>query len=323
MENLFSNEFLNYVMLAAVFVGTFLLVTGLTQLLRPSENNAEARNRRLQMIRAGATNEEVFALLRSDVGGGILNRLPLVGNLPKMLSLSGVSISATTFLVFCVLGSLGIFVVATLLIPIWQAAPLAMVLGLVVPMLVLKNRYEQRKKALTNQLPDALDLLARGLRIGHPLNASISAVANEMPDPIGTEFGLIFDQINFGDDLPDAVQDFADRVDSEDAQYLAASIAIQHGTGGDLARIITVLATVIRKRISLRNRILAISAEGRLSGLLLSIIPLVIIGMMSLNAPGYYTELSDDPTFIKLAVLVVVLMVANVVCLHKLVNFRV
>ncbi|MCU9840234.1 type II secretion system F family protein [Ruegeria sp. WL0004] len=323
METLFSNEFLNYVMLAAVFVGTFLLVTGLSQLFRPSENNAEARNRRLRMIQAGVSKEEVFALLRSDANSGLLNRLPFVGNLPRMLSMAGVSFSAKTFLVLCLLGSLATAAVASLLLPIWQTLPLAFTLGFVVPLLVLKNHHDKRKKALTAQLPDALDLLARGLRIGHPLNASISSVASEMPDPIGSEFGLIFDQINFGDDLPDAVQDFADRVGSEDAQYLAASIAIQYGTGGDLARIVTVLATVIRKRISLRNRIMAISAEGRLSGLLLSIIPLVIIGMMSINAPGYYTELSDDPTFIKLAILVVVLMVANVFCLHKLVNFRV
>jgi tight adherence protein B len=109
----------------------------------------------------------------------------------------------------------------------------------------------------------------------------------------------------------------------EDAQYLAASIGIQHGTGGDLGRIVLVLARVIRNRISLRNRILAISSEGRLSGLLLSIIPLVIIGMMSFNAPGYYADVSDDPAFIKMAILVVVLMVTNVVVLHRIVNFRV
>ena len=145
----------------------------------------------------------------------------------------------------------------------------------------------------------------------------------DLSGTFGSEFGLIFDQINFGDELPDAVQDFADRSGVEDAQYLAASIGIQHGTGGDLARIIAVLAKVIRSRISLRAKILAISSEGRFSGLLLSIIPFVIILVMSINAPGYYTELADDPTFIRLAILCGALMVTNAIVLHKLVNFRV
>jgi tight adherence protein B len=213
--------------------------------------------------------------------------------------------------------------VGVVFLPLWQAVALALVLGFILPVAIVKSQRDKRCAALTAQLPDALELMARGLKVGHPLNASIGAVAKEMPDPIGTEFGLIFDQINFGDELPDAVQDFADRVGVEDAQYLAASIAIQHGTGGDLARVISVLAKVVRNRIALRSKIKAISSEGRLSGVLLSIIPLVIIGMMSINAPGYYTELADDPTFIRLAILVVVLMVANAVVLHKLVNFRV
>ncbi|RYH11289.1 type II secretion system F family protein [Tropicimonas sp. IMCC6043] len=323
MTSLPASEFLDHMLLAGMFVGIFLLITGLGQLIGRGEASASARNRRLRMIRAGASEDEILALLRPDTKGGLVGRLPLLGNLPKMLSQAGMTISPQSFLTYSALGVVAIAAVSAVLLPLWQALPIALTLGLVLPVLTVKARRDKRSKMLTAQLPDALELMARALKIGHPLNVSIGTVADQMPDPIGTEFGLIFDQINFGDELPDAVQDFADRVGTEDAQYLAASIAIQHGTGGDLARIVLVLAKVVRSRISLRNRIKAISSEGRLSGVLLSIIPLIIVGMMSLNAPGYYTDLSDDPTFVKLAILVVFMMVANIVVLHKLVNFRV
>jgi tight adherence protein B len=323
MTNVVSAELLNYLTLSCVFVGIFLLVSGLAQLARRGENQTEARNRRLRMIRDGVTGEERLELLRPQNSLGLLSRIPLYGELPEMLVQAGLPISAQTFVSLSALGTLLLAVVGTLFFPIWQALPLAFLVGALAPVLIVKSQQEKRRKELTAQLPDALELMARGLKIGHPVNTSIKAVADEMSDPIGSEFGIMFDQISFGDELPDAFQDFADRIGTEDAQYLAASIAIQHGTGGNLERIVSVLANVVRRRIALRARIKAISAEGRLSGVLLSLIPLVIMGIMSVNAPGYYSDISDDPAFIKLAVLVVVLMIANAVILFKLVNFRV
>ena len=323
MNSIFSTELLNYLTLACVFVGIFMLVSGLGHLMRRGENQAEARNRRLRMIRDGVKGEDRLMLLRPETPKGFLARLPLYGQLPEMLMQAGLQVSVQNFLLLSAGGTATLAIVGNLFLPFWQAAPIAFLLGALAPILILKSRQEKRRKDLTNQMPDALELMARGLRIGHPVNTSIKAVADEIQDHIGSEFGIIFDQVNFGEELPDAVQDFAERDGSEDAQYLAASIAIQHGTGGDLERIVSVLANVVRRRIALRSRIRAISSEGRLSGVLLSIIPLLIMGIMSLNAPGYYTDISDDPAFVKLAALVVVLMVSNVIILNKLVNFRV
>ena len=323
MGSIFTDEFLQYLTLACVFVGVFMLITGMSRFLGRGENQAEAHNRRLRMIRDGVSDEERLALLRPQSEAGLLGRIPFLGNLPETLVQAGLPISPKGFLLFSLLGTVGLCVAGMIFLPAWQAVPIACILGAGVPILLVKSKQAERQKKLVEQMPDALELMARGLRIGHPVSTSIKAVADEMPDPIGSEFGVIFDQISFGDELPDAVHDFAERLGSEDARYLAASISIQHGTGGDLERIISVLANVVRRRIALRGRIHAISSEGRLSGLLLSVIPLLIMGIMSVNAPGYYTELSDDPAFIKLAVLVVVLMVSNAVVLHKLVNFRV
>ena len=150
-------------------------------------------------------------------------------------------------------------------------------------------------KELERQLPEALDLMARGLIVGHPLNSTITAVANEMTDPIASNFGTIADQISYGDDLVDAFMDFAERTDLEDVRYLAISVAIQNGTGGDLGKVLQTLAKVIRGRMTLRKRIMAISSEGRLTSIFLSLLPVLIFVSTSLTAPDYYRGVADDP----------------------------
>jgi len=188
---------------------------------------------------------------------------------------------------------------------------------------VVLHIRKRRILAMTHQLPDALDLLARGLRVGHPLNTSIGAVAREMQDPIASEFGLIFDQVSYGDDLPDAFEEFAERVDMEDVNYLASSIGIQHGTGGDLAHVIEILSGVVRGRIALRRKIKAISAEGRLTAWFLSSLPFIIFGMMTVSSPEYYGGVSEDPLFLPMAFAVLAFTVLNAVILRKLVNFKI
>jgi tight adherence protein B len=113
----------------------------------------------------------------------------------------------------------------------------------------------------------------------------VNSVATDMPDPIGTEFGISQDQVSFGDDIVTAFNGFADRVDLEDARYLSVSVAIQHGTGGNLARVLQILSKVIRDRATMRQRIRAISAEGRLSALILTILPIAIFGVITLTTP--------------------------------------
>jgi tight adherence protein B len=144
-----------------------------------------------------------------------------------------------------------------------------------------------------------------------------------MPDPVASEFGVIFDQVSFGDDLPDAFREFAERVDLEDVHYLSSSISIQHGTGGDLARMITTLAKVLRSRIAMRRKIKAMSAEGRMTAWFLSLLPLVIYFMTSLTNPEYYAGVADDPMFLPMIAIIVVMTVVNALVLRKLVNFRI
>ncbi|MCV6824435.1 MULTISPECIES: type II secretion system F family protein [Halocynthiibacter] len=314
---------LNFVIYALVALGVFLLFTGVTQLLSRSENRLEAKNRRLRMIGKGRSTEEVLAILKPDTGGGILTRLPFIGNLPQLLSQAGLTLRPGAFVLLMIFATAFAFLLGLIYLSLPKAILFALALGVGVPVSVVRSKRKKRMDQLVGQLPDALDLLARGLRVGHPLNTSIGAVAEEMADPIGTEFGIIYDQVSYGEDLTDAFQQFADRVDLEDVHYLSASIGIQHGTGGDLARIVNVLSRVVRDRIMMRRKIHAISSEGRMTMYILSAIPVVIYTYTSIMTPSYYGGVADDPLYVPMAMAVVVLSVLNFLTLRKLVNFHI
>lgn len=307
---------------AGFALASFLMITGLYQLLRRGENRAEARSRRLQMMSRGASAEEVLAILKPKSAPTGFERVPIIGAVPVMMRQAGIAAPPARFLMLCAALSVILATAASITLPLAQALALGVALGLALPMMALNVARNRRLDRLVQQLPDALDQLARGLRVGHPLNTSIASVAREMSDPVGTEFGLIADQISYGDDLVDAVQEFAERVDQEDVHYLSASIAIQHGTGGDLASIVDTLSGVVRDRIALRRKVKAISAEGRLTAYFLTAVPFLIYGMNMATNPEYYGSVMDDPMFPPMAIAIVVLVIANGVILRKLSNIR-
>ena len=164
--------------------------------------------------------------------------------------------------------------------------------------------------------------MARGLKVGHPVAVTVGNVATDLPDPIGSEFGIIQDQINYGDDVATAFQDFAKRVGTEDANYLAVSIGIQHGTGGNLARVLSILSQVIRDRQTMQKKIKAISAEGRLSSLILTVLPVFIYFSIEMSTPSFYGDVRNDPLFPYFASAIVGLTIAQGLILKRLVKFK-
>ena len=311
-----------FLVFTVLALGVFLTFTGVAQLLSRRESQSDARNRRMRMLAKGASQAEILAVLKPDTPTGGA-RIPLFGALPRVLRQSGLGISTRQFVFMCTLLALSVGLLAYQMLPMPQAIAAGTLVGFVIPPLIVLRIRKKRVLAMIHQLPDALDLLARGLRVGHPLNTSVGAIAREMQDPIASEFGLIFDQVSFGDDLPDAFEEFAERVDLEDVNYLSSSIGIQHGTGGDLAHVIVILSSVVRSRIALRRKIKAISAEGRLTAYFLSALPFIIFGMMTVSSPDYYGGVSDDPLFLPMAVAVLGFTALNAIILRKLVNFKI
>jgi tight adherence protein B len=134
--------------------------------------------------------------------------------------------------------------------------------------------------------------------------------------------GIVADTITYGDDLTDAVLAFADRVGVEDARYLAVAINIQAGTGGNLARVLEVLAQVIRNRFAMMRKIKALSAEGRITAVIVSAVPFIIFVALNLLSPTYYGDVADDPLYMPFLVTGAVLTVLNAIVLRRLVRFH-
>ena len=316
----FEIESLAYV---GIFLGVLLAFEGLRQALTRSESVSDARNRRMRMIAAGAKTEDMLRLLKPSLDHWRLSGMPFVGSLPSVLRQAGLTIRPGVFLLACLSATATISAAASTLIVAPAAITIAILLCFALPIFVARIARSRRMSALVRQLPDALDLMSRGLKVGHPLNSTIASVASDMNDPIATEFGIMVDQISYGDDLVDAFMDFANRTDLEDVRYLSVSVAIQAGTGGNLAQVLGTLAKVIRDRISMRKRIHAISSEGRLTSNFLSMLPLFILASMSFSSPDYYAGVSNDPLFRPFAAVVITLVVVNYLLMRRLVSFKI
>jgi tight adherence protein B len=303
-----------------VFVGALLAFEGLRQLLSRGETEVEARNRRMKLVRAGATSEKVLQeLLYAETRKRGRLSPP---SLRKALRQAGFRIGPIPFVAASAVFGAVMFLMVRTYVPQNMAAAFGALMGVAGPMAALNAARRTRMEKLVTQLPDALDMMGRGLKVGHPLNVTVGAVAREMSDPIGTEFGLVQDQISFGTDIVDAFTDFADRTGLEDVRSLAVSVGIQHGTGGNLARVLGVLSKVIRDRATMRRKIHAISAEGRLSALILSALPFGIFASVHFTTPSYYGDVADDPMFMPAAIAIVSLVVLQALILRHLVTFK-
>lgn len=307
-------------LMGGVFLGVILLMEGLRQLLSRRETTGEARSRRMKMIVSGQGLTERLELLTPQRKG---SPIPGWRELETLLAEAGMSVPPGLWLAGMGMCCLLISGVASQFAPGPAVFPLAFAVSFGVPTLGLLGIRDQRRQRLVQQLPDALDLMARSLRSGYPLSASIRTVAESMQDPIATEFGIVVDQISYGDELVVAMRKLSDRVPTEDFRYLAASVATQHGTGGNLGRVLTLLSQVIRGRAMMRRKIKAMSAEGRISALILSCIPFLMVGLNSIITPEYYGGVVEDPMFLPLAGVAIGLIVTNALVMAKLVSFKI
>ena len=163
----------------------------------------------------------------------------------------------------------------------------------VVPVFFLRSMRKKRHKRFGMQLPEALDLITRGLKAGHPVPVAVSMVSREMSDPIGTEFGIVSDEVTFGSDMVSALRNLYERVGHEDLPLFVTAVSIQATTGGNLREILEGLSGVIRERGKLRRKVKAISVEGRMSAYILTAVPVLLVVAVMILMPTYYTEVAD------------------------------
>jgi tight adherence protein B len=200
--------------------------------------------------------------------------------------------------------------------------PIAVLFGLI-PLLYITNKKKRRVKKFEHQLPEALDMLARSLKAGHAFAGGLQMVADEFPDPIGAEFEKMIDQVNFGVSVKDALTHFAERMDITDLKYLVVAVTIQRESGGDLAAILESIAKLIRERFQLNDKVLTLSAEGKLSAKILIAVPILLALWFFMTQPNYVQILINDPMGQVLSVFAITMMSIGVLVMRKLVVIKV
>ena len=310
-----------------IFISVYLMLGGLYFLVFGKQLKREKRvNRRLSLLQEGRDTEEVLSILRQERESSERSAsLPVIGNLVEKARHANIVVAPRTiaFVVLLMAGItfilLNLFTGAAFQIQVVVSA----VSGYATVYLWLRNKARTRIALFEEQLPDALDLMVRSLRVGHPINAAISIVAREMPDPLGTEFGIIADEATYGMPVMDALERMADRVPVPDLRFLAIAVNIQATSGGNLAEILDGLSKVIRSRFKLFRKVKAITAEARWSGWFLSIFPIVALLLVQVVEPQYYDRVSDHPLFIPGAIVTFFLLIVNIIFMRILVNIKV
>lgn len=205
----------------------------------------------------------------------------------------------------------------------WFLTPVAGLVMFTVPFLWLLWKRSARLKAFASQLPDALELVARALRAGHSLAAGLHVVAEEMPSPIADEFGRVYEEQNLGIAIEDALRNMNERVPNLDLRFFVTSVIIQRQTGGDLAEILDKIGHVIRERYKILGQVQALTAEGRLSGIVLIAMPFGLFLMMLHTKPDYVQVLWTHPLGIKMSIGALIAQVLGALVIKKIVDIKV
>lgn len=325
-----------YLIYGAIFFGALLLVEGVYFMILDNSPGRRKANRRMAMLASGKDSRDVYELLahkKNVVSKSFLSMNWITGWLDNLIIPTGLLIKAKQMLsimaaLFCI--SLAAYLIAfggsnwaNTASTLFIAFLVATFAGVVLPVAYLRWKRSSRLKLFGEQLPDALDVMVRSLRAGHPISSAMGLVTTEMLDPIGTEFGIATDEMTYGLDLREALENLGNRVELEDFRYVVVAINIQHETGGNLAEVLASLASVIRDRFRLFRKVRALSGEGRVSAWILSFLPIITIGGIFISNPAFYLDVADDPIFIIGGIGSIALMFTGIFIMYRMVNFRV
>lgn len=319
-----------------VFFAALLLVEAFLYIYSSGRRGKVSVNRRLRMLSEGRDPRSVYNALWSRPPEWVNNigwLAPYYFRLEKMVHGAGIAVKPTRVLIWMVLATLLIFFFATPVLlqpqlnlglaalPATTAA--AFLGGVALPVLVLHHLHQRRLNKFAEQFPVSLDVMVRALRAGHPVAAAVELVTQEMGDPLGTEFGIMADEITYGLDFRQALDNLAERVELEDVRYFAVSVSIQVETGGNLAEVLNQLSQVIRARFTLGRKVKALSSEARISAVLLSILPVLTVLLIVTFQPKFYLRVIDDPLFWPIAIGIMVNYIIGVIVIRRMVQIKV
>jgi tight adherence protein B len=187
----------------------------------------------------------------------------------------------------------------------------------------ISRKATKTRRRMEQQFPVALDVFVRGLRAGHPIAAALDLLTVEMPDPIGSQFGLAVDEVTYGAELRDALQSMAERWDLDDMRMFVVSLSVQSETGGNLAEILENLSKVIRERHAMLMKVRALSSEGRMTAVMLTVLPILTFVFLFLVNPPFFLDVANDPWFVPGFTILTIWYLIGYFWIKKLVDLKV
>lgn len=328
LEMIQSHDLSLWIFGSLIFISLFLFIrTLLLFLADPQRRHQRRLKQRLKEIDGIQTTPSVTTLLKQSslkksTMDQNIDKFRLAGTIQGLMVKANLSWKMSTFLIITAsLGFVGFLVGMGKWGVIGGLAGGGV--GLYIPYKLLARKAKKRLAKFEQQLPDALDLLARGLKAGHAFPSGLQQVAKEMPDPLGTEFSIAYTEFSHGMDMSSALLGICKRIDLRDLSFFTTAVLIQRETGGNLTDILEKISVLIRERFQLRNQVKALTAEGRLSGVILVLLPPVLVVLLMFVNPGYESVLFTHPLGQVMAGVAVALQLLGMFLIHKIVNIKV
>ncbi|MFQ1699132.1 type II secretion system F family protein [Loktanella agnita] len=310
-----------------IFIAVLALVQGAYLVIFGKSISMDGKvNRRLDMLDKGGNREQVLDQLRKEMTQHMKSQsIPIYSILATKAQKANIAFTPPQIILVMAVVSFAAFIMLTMLTQVGFAVRLlvAILMGVGGVYVWINNKATKRMAMLDEQLPEAVELMVRSLRVGHPFSNAVSIVAKEVADPLGTEMGMISDEAAYGRDMGETLKAMAERLDSQDMRFLAVAVTIQQTSGGNLAEILDGLAKVIRARFRLFRRVAAITAEAKWSGKLLSAFPILALILITLVKPDYFDEVMESSYFIPACFVISIFLVLNLIVMRALVNIKV
>lgn len=330
-------ELIRALILITLFGAVVLGASILVRTFADSRSYAGAVNRRLKLIAQGVNRDEIVAILRKndpDAQSGLGSFITQTfSGFHRKLMMAAVpfgsgKVAMAMVLIFALL-LLGTMIAARSFNYVLTSGVIQLVVvfaatvAVALPVMIITFLAERRRKRMQEQFPVALDIFVRALRSGHPVSSAIELVTHEMTDPIGSEFGLVSDEVSYGAELTDALNDMAERWDLDDIRMFVVSLNVQNETGGNLAEVLDNLSRVIRERAALYLKVRALSSEGRMTGWLLTALPIFTFVVLFTMNPGFYLGVAQDPIFFIGFPVMIAWYLVGVVAIRKMIDLKV
>ncbi len=297
-----------------------------------SRYGAHARriDARIEALAAGGdARKEALSILKShmlsdkSLVGWLLLKMPGIRSIEAWLLQSGTGWSVGRLIATCAALPLAVLF-GSLFVPLgWPALVAIAVVVALLPVLYVRHCRARRLLRFEQQLPEACDMLARALRSGHAFSGAIDLVGTEFAEPMGGEFRITFDEINYGVPLNEALAGLARRMPVRDLRYFVIAVLIQRETGGNLAELLDGIASLVRERFKLYDKVRVLAAEGKMSAWVLGLLPVGAAALISVSNPGFLAVLWQDPSGIRLSEVALSAMAFGVLWIRRIVRIRV